>query len=99
MNQQPQAKQKPTRDMRIIKVWEVEEAKFIYMLQRRFEASYKVGKNEVTVDEWRIAANVKMDEEKAKANAEHYGIEVPTEEFDEIGELEAHDSELEALGL
>lgn len=83
------------------KYWNIREAKFVYVLFSEYEQQTCAMKEEdgVEVPNWDEIVESKMemapadpqggvgDEEWAQRNAEHYGIELPTEEYKDGAEI------------
>lgn len=95
---------KSTGTLELRKLWSVPEAKFIYALYMQFEqetcelegtGKHKVPNwNKIVKHEkgWSTQQGFLGDEDWAKATAEHYGIDFPTEEYKgEHDEIEAVD--------
>ena len=93
----PQANNdKPTNNRKLEKLWNPIKSEYVYILTREYigiidkEEDGKKVHHEVPY--YRAEVQNELSEEQAKKNAEHYGIEMPTEEFDDIAYWEEQNS-------
>lgn len=90
----------PLQEFEMRKLWNVRKADFVYVLFQRFINTTRNKKgDEVKLEYYKPAADIELDEEKAKKNCEHYGIDFPTEEFDAFKEFEEQKKLAEKMGV
>lgn len=96
---QQQQPDEPLQAFRVVKLWNIAKADYVYIVQQQFKHTEYKGSKPVSLDYWRPVANAELDEEMAKKNAEHYGVAFPTEELDVFAEAAAQQKLAEKLGL
>lgn len=87
----------PLKEFRVAKRWSPEKGDFVYTVEQRFENTRMLSQKEVKTKYFRPL--VEVDEEIARKNAEHYGVEFPTEEHDAFAEAEATLKEAKRKGI
>lgn len=90
-------KDEPLKEFRITKRWKIEDGEFVYLVEQRFKNIRFDKQEEVETLYYRPLAEV--SEDIAKKNADHYGIDMPTDEHDAFAEAEAMLAEAKKKGI